>query len=300
MIPNTPQPKTSIATSILARITGEQITPTPRYSFVLREGFLVSLVLLSIFLGTLAVAVMIFILVSANYSLYEATHSNFTTFLFDVLPALWVLIFVLLTVLVRRQLRFIKTGYRYSATNIIVGSLTLSCLGGLLLHGLGFGYALDQFLGKQVSMYISMEKMELSLWQMPAAGRLVGFSALTKGTEGTFDTETDTVFIDIEGTAWILETAELDHKDEAFLQSGQEVRLLGTSTAPGFFHTCGVFAWMFGDDWGIGRREMDEERQRFEAKLKFHQNRLQTGTGIMVSPPDNTMICAHREMMRVR
>ena len=299
MTPDTPQPKASIATSILARIAGEQITPTPRYSFVLREGFLVSLVLFTILLGTLAVAVILFIFMSANYALYEATHSNFTTFLFDVLPALWVLAFILLTVLFRTQLRLVKNGYRYSAAHIIIGSLTLSCLGGFLLHGLGFGYALDQFLGKQVSMYMSMEKMERAMWQMPAAGRLVGFSALIKDIEGTPNNHTDTIFIDTVGTTWILETTELDDKDEAFLQSGQVVRLLGTSTAPGFFHTCGVFAWMFGDDWGKGRHEMEQERQRFEIKLKFHQDRLEASAGMMVLPPDNTMICAHLDMMKV-
>ena len=159
MTPDTPQPKTSISSSILARITGEHITPKPRYAFLLREGFLISLVLATILVGTVAVAVMIFILMSANYALYEATHSNFVTFLFDVLPALWGLSFVALILLVYTELRQVKSGYRYSVGTIIGGSLLLSCVGGLVLHGLGCGYALDQFLGKQVSMYMSMEKM---------------------------------------------------------------------------------------------------------------------------------------------
>jgi hypothetical protein len=57
---------------------------------------------------------------------------------------------------------------------------------------------------------------------------------------------------------------------------------------------------MFGDDWGKGRREMVEQRQQFESRLKYHQDNLKTSIGITELAADTTMICAHLEMMRPR
>lgn len=300
MTPDNHTPKSTVATSILARIAGEHITPTPRYAFLLLKSFLITLVLLTILMGTLAVAVMIFVMLSANYALYEATHRNFTTFFFDALPALWALSFIALTALLYTQLRFFKHGYRYSAAKIIGGSLLLSCVGGLVLHGIGFGFALDQFLGKQVTMYRSVGKMEFSMWQMPAAGRLVG--ALTDSAaerEAQFGDNVP-LFLDAAGVEWRLETSELDEDEIELLADQKLVRLLGTSTAPGIFHACGVFLWMFTDDWGRGRSDLEKERTRFEAKMKSSQERLEAGEAMMVPPPDNDMICAHLETLRRR
>ena len=82
--------------------------------------------------------------------------------------------------------------------------------------------------------------------------------------------------------------------------SANKIHRFGTSTAPGRFHTCGVFAWMFGDDWGVGRREMEHERSRFETKMKFHHDRLNEADGMMEPPEEDRMICAHLDMMRAR
>lgn len=300
MTPDNQSPKPSVSASILARIAGEHITPTPRYAFLLRDSFLMLLVLLTIFMGTLAVAVMIFVMLSANYALYEATHSNFTTFLFDALPVIWALSFLALTMLLYTQLRLVKRGYRYSAISVIGGSLLLSCIGGLVLNGIGFGFALDQFLGKQVTMYRSMEKMELSMWQMPSSGRLVGKLTLSPEQRQEQLGDDVPVFADIAGVAWVLETNELNEREISLLVDQKLVRLLGTSTAPGVFHACGVFLWMFGNDWGHGRQEMEEERGQFEAKMKFNQDRLQSGEAMMLPPLDNDMICAHLDTMRRR
>lgn len=299
MTPDNHQPKLSVAAQILARIESDHIKPTPRYSFIARESFFMSLIGVIIIMGTLAVAVIIFISQSVNYALYEATHNNFTTFLFDVVPLLWGLSFIALICLLYTQLSTVKHGYRYTALQIIGGSVALSVIGGIILHGMGFGYALDQFLGKQVAMYKSMEKMELQMWQMPNSGRLVGtiIPEVIADNDNVLETYL-TTFSDVSGVVWSVNTSELNEREHELLEAEHLVRLLGTSTAPGVFHACGAFAWMFENDWGKGRQEMNAQRIEFESKMQFYQDRRHQSDGMMVPPPDNTMICAHFDMIR--
>ena len=293
-----PQTETTLAhgtaASILARINAEHVVPTPRYAFVVREYTLWGLWLATIIVGALAVAVTVYDGLSATYALYEATHDNFWTFLVSVLPYLWLIVFVVMTVVAVRGLRATKRGYRYPTALILLSSVLCSLLGGMLFHLFGFGFWLDNILGQQITQYMSMEKMERGMWQAPEQGRLIGMLVTTD--DDSSSTEVTLQFQDVHGQLWTISNNELNDRDLALLQSNTQVRLLGTTTDATTFHICGVFPWMYERAMGWG--EMQRERSIFEETMAAHRRMTNGGDGMMPGDPiPADQLCAHLKMM---
>jgi hypothetical protein len=297
--PETPSAN-GTAAGVLARITAEHVVPTPRYAFLMREYTVWGLWLASIALGALAVAVTIYDGLSATYALYEATHDNFWTFLVSVLPYLWLIVFAVMTVVAVRGLRATKRGYRYSTFLILGSSVVCSVFGGVLFHVFGFGFWLDNILGHQIDQYMSMEKMELGMWQAPDQGRLIGMLVATDTSADSSSTELTLQFQDASGHTWTISNDGLNERELALLQSKNRVRLLGTTTDATTFHICGVFPWMYARAMGWG--EMQHERMIFEQTMAAHR-RMGPGDGASTSgqviagaiPTDE--LCAHLKMM---
>ncbi len=283
---------TTTAAAVLARIQSEHLSPTPRYAFAAREYSVWAVWGLSIVVGALALAVTVYDGMSAEYALYEATHDNFWTFLVSVLPYLWVIVFAAMAAVALIGVRQTKTGYRYRTSYIIGSSLLCSVAGAMLFHVLGFGYALDTLLGHQIGQYMSMEKIEIGTWQSPDNGRLIG--VLTSTSDDS--TTTALQFLDSEGTVWTISNTEINDRDMHLLQSGEKVRLLGTTTDDMTFHICGVFPWMYGRAMGWG--EMQHERTAFEQSMAAHRQ-MNGGGGMNMGPGQvpSDQICAHLRMM---
>lgn len=285
--------KRTTAATVLARIQSEQLKPTPRYAFIAREGIVWGLWGLSVLAGALALAVTVYDGLSAEYALYEATHDNFWTFLVSVLPYIWVIIFAAMAALAVVGIRHTKYGYRYATGYIIGSSLLCSVLGAILFHFLGFGYALDTVLGHQIDQYMSMEKMELALWQAPDQGRLIG--VLVPVLIASTTSNPALQFEDSAGKTWTISQNELNLAEMQLLQTRDRVRLLGTTTDATSFHICGVFPLMYGR--AMGWSEMQQQRQLFEQTMSAHQQMSgdDMNMGSDQIPPEQ--LCAHLRMM---
>lgn len=289
--------ETSItAQSVLNRIEHESITPTTRIRFLLGEWGIWIVWVGTVVFGAAAVAIFGYVAMSANYAFYEATHDNFFTFLIAVMPYVWIILFASMTYLSVYELKKTKRGYKYTTPFILSSSVLFTALGAMLLHGFGVGYLLDQKLGQQVSLYMSMEKMEQKMWQMPEDGRLTGRLLATSGLEEVTAT-TVLNFKDGGGVVWRLSTGELRPRDIALLQMGEKVRLLGTSTSAFTFHVCGVFPWHQGR--AMGRKEMEQERREFDQVMGEHK-RMQPPkeAGVLPEPVPVERLCSHLAIMQ--
>lgn len=259
----------NLKNSILERISSEKVLPRSRWIFQSREAMVWSLWALSVLVGAFAVAVTLFVLTYRQYALYEATHENFYTFMIEVLPYVWFLIFALMAFAAVYNLRHTKHGYRYPVWQILGSGLALSFAGGAMLHIGGFGYAIDHELGERMTAYNSQDKIELRMWQSPQNGRLVGhLVAKTTAAE-------QAIFEDTKGNRWVFTSSELPRPDLDLLQSKKMVRILGTATNPELklFHACGVFP--IDDIEGMRPEKLGIERQKFIASAKEYMFRLE-------------------------
>ena len=258
----------SVKSNVLNRIECEKICPRSRYFYRCREYAVWSLWFLSVFVGSLAIAVSLFVVTHQQYALYEATHENILTFMVEVLPYLWIVLFGLMILVGVHNLRHTKRGYRYPLWQIVLSSVILSFAGGTALQIFGFGYVVDHALGEQMRMYVSQEKMEQRMWQAPAEGRLLG-----RQTLATITPTSTIIFADVSGAVWNVDVSELSTGELNLLREEELVKLIGQASngEVQVFHSCGAFAWVF--DKNTTRDDLSSTRQNFIERLKTHKDR---------------------------
>jgi heme/copper-type cytochrome/quinol oxidase subunit 2 len=260
---NTPHNKENLKNTLLNRIEEEHVRPHSRMFFKSRECVIWALWLVSVLVGALAVAISVFVVTHRQYGLYEATHENWFTFMVEVLPFIWVIVFGIMALLAVYNIKHTKKGYRYSITTVLASSIVLSFAGGSALQFFGLGYSIDAILGDQMPMYMSQEKIEHQLWQQPAEGRLIG-----RQVAATVATSSVVVLQDTTGSRWRIEIQELLPADIQLLASGENVRLLGQTMneQAKVFHACGVFSWMMHRE--VTMQQMSEQRESFLGRVK--------------------------------
>lgn len=244
---------------IISEINDKRIVPLSSMVFISYEVLVWSLWVCLVIISSTAVAVALSVATYHQYALYELTHDNFLTFIVDALPLLWLLIIVAMTALAMFDLKHTKHGYRYSLLSVFGGSVVISLLGGLLLHLVGFGFTVDNSLGRVVAVYQTQGDIEQNIWQQPAKGRLVG----------SIINEDDSVaFADVSGQKWQLNLTELSEDDLEVLNSKQKVRLIGllVDRNPPRFHACGAFPWVY--DLEHSASELHELKSAIKSRIE--------------------------------
>ncbi len=259
--------ESNLQQSVLNTIESENVCPRSRWFFVCKETLVWIFWALSVVIGAVAVAVCFFVMSYQQYALYEATHENFFTFFVGALPYIWFVVFAAMAILAVNNLRHTKRGYKHPVWKVVVSSLVFSVVGGAALQMFGLGYSIDHYLGEEMKMYMSQEKLEKGLWQAPEEGRLLGQLAEMD------DSGANTVsFTDSYGEMWDVNIAELSEMDLGLLQSEDLVRVVGTtsSTTGKQFHACGVFPWML--DRSAKLEDLSQERQAFIERVYHHKD----------------------------
>ncbi len=261
---------TSCKGSVMSRIECGEVCPRSKTFFQTRECLVWLLWLVSVVVGALAVAVTLFVVSYRQYGLYEATHDNFFTFMVDVLPFLWIVVFGLMVLIGMYELRHTKRGYRYPLWQIFGSSVVLSLAGGSALQLFGLGYATDHVLGQHMNMYNSQEKIEEKMWQDPDDGRLTG-----KQDRPLMPPATTVDFTDIRGELWHIDISDLSESEVDLLAQERTVRLIGVlkNEEAMLFHGCGVFPWTL--DKPTSREDLSAAREAFRQKIHGYGERAE-------------------------
>lgn len=258
-----PDLKESCKKGVMSRIECGEVCPRSKTFFKTRECVVWLLWAVSVVVGALAVAVTFFVFTHRQYALYEATHENFFTFVVEVLPLIWIVVFGVMVLVAVYNLRHTKRGYKYPLWQIFGSSMVLSLAGGAALHLFGLGYSTDHMLGEKMGMYNSQEKIEQKMWQDPQEGRLLG------RFEGPLPPPSMLMnFTDVSGEVWQVNVTELSPQERALVDEQATVRLLGAVSDESMmvFHSCGVFPWMF--DKEMSREDMRAAREAFSMKVE--------------------------------
>jgi len=285
-----------LSASVLLRIDKECVVPSPRWQFLAVEYGIWVLWGLSVLFGAVAFSVLIFFLTHAGFAVYEATHDSVFELFIDVLPLMWVGVFALMAVLAHFNLRHTKCGYRYTVLRVLLSSIVFSFIGGLLLHVLGIGFLVDDFMSRRMSLFGSLEQIETRLWQNPVEGRMIGTY------EGSSPLNNDALFTDAKGAVWHLNIAELNAQDVLTLEGGGRVHVIGiaSSTTPFSFHSCAVFPWMLKKPASL--TEMRAERTHFLGRMKEHHKNMfdELIASSTLNRLQNRAICgSHKAVQRI-
>ncbi len=257
--------------SVLERLERDSITPRSRFYWMTQEYGLWGAWFASVILGSLALSIVSFSSLYIGYSLYEATHDNFLTFILDTLPYAWFAAFAIMLLAAYFNLRHTKNGYRYSFLLVAGSSFGFSVAGGILLHFLGIGYYLDQYLGQSLETYHSRAELETLAWQNPPAGRLVGHGH-PPAPAGVIS---GSLFTDVRDREWQIMTTDLSERETDLLRSGRKVRVLvatSSSQADEALVACGVFPWLLDEAPIIAK--LRDDRRIFIENIKQRRERV--------------------------
>jgi hypothetical protein len=230
-----------------------------------------------------AVAVSFFVISHRSYSLYEVTHDTFLGFMIEVLPWMWVGIFLASAAGAYAYVRNTKRGYRYSFGWILGISVCTSVLCGLLLHWFGMSLYFDRLAGHYMSgWYHSQDQLEKRFWQQPAAGRLVVTA------RGGSEAQASITVEDVEGALWEIDTSELGADEIVLLASGAHVRVLGfLEPTTNVYHlkACGVFPWRYDTMVSVKqhRHDRDEAVRRLRSHHEDIDQALENSSGLSSS-----------------
>jgi hypothetical protein len=161
-----------LSNEILERIRANKITPLPRWRFLLLRGMFWFFALLSIIIGSFAVATILFLFVDYNRRDLFAIPYDVAEFL-SMIPFLWIIIFALFVVITEISIKHTKQGYRYRLRTIFSTSIILSIIFGSILNFIGIGEFTHEFFNEtQFYNYAVYDSKDA--WSRPHMGRLAG------------------------------------------------------------------------------------------------------------------------------
>jgi len=206
---------------LAAKIREENITPYPRWRFLLKDYVVVAAGTLSLLIGAGAVAVMIYLFRDNDWDLRPEIQPNLWKFLLLTLPYFWIIFLVIFIGILYYNFRHMRRGYRYPAGVIAAGAVLASVLLGGVFYASGFGEKIDDVLGAQAPFYHKIMNRHVMLWQRPQEGFLTG-RVIQRNPDGSFE------ITDFEGRRWqIFPGSELMPLNPDFLREGRPVNMMG-------------------------------------------------------------------------
>jgi hypothetical protein len=209
---------------ILKKIEDKKILPEPKWRFLLKDYLIWLLAAVCLFVGSLAVAVILFVVLNNDWDLYRNATASFWQFFLAGLPYLWIILLALFVELIYYNLRHTKTGYRYRFRSIFFGTVLASVVLGAIFYNIGFGRAIERMLINNLPFYERFSPQH-RLWQRADRGVLGGI-IVNIGNNGKITIR------DPFGHNWQVDAATIETiGNSGELQVGQRVRIIGRRQA---------------------------------------------------------------------
>ena len=154
-----------ISQEVLNKIKDKNIKPKPKWKFLVREYLMWIFFGLAVFVGSLAVSIIIFILTHIGWS----GHMFKLGFLLNI-PYFWILILLIFLFLAYYNFKHTKNGYQYNPYMVVVLSVLISIVLGSVMYGLGQGEKMERMFYKGIPIYRQMihkQFKEVDLNKMP-------------------------------------------------------------------------------------------------------------------------------------
>jgi hypothetical protein len=159
---------------IIDRIKEQEIKPTPKWIFTLKNLSLWLVFGLSVIFGALAFSVILFVVQQADFNMMShLDHSRMEMFL-GLLPIIWLIFLILFFIISIFCIRNSWKGYKFSAIKQIGISFVLSMALGTLLFVLGGGQWIENAFKVNVATYQSLDERKQQMWSKPTEGYLSG------------------------------------------------------------------------------------------------------------------------------
>lgn len=208
-----------IRSHILSEIKENNITPLPRWRFVLLDSlhWLLALVVLAI--GSISIATILSIIIHSDWDIATRLYRSRIGFFLHIAPYLWILLTILFLWLAEYLVRRSHGGYRYALWQLLGGVLLFSMIGGSLLYYVGIGTKVDNHFGERSELYNRFAHPRAQQLHRPEDGVLAGKVLTMSGSIWTLQ--------DKDGETWTLDLSSSTIRGAQFIQQNKPIRVLG-------------------------------------------------------------------------
>lgn len=232
-----------LAHKVLDRIDEEHVVPRPKWQFTVKDRLFWVFWILSVLLGSLLAATLVFVLVNSGWEYRVVTHQNLFGFVMQFLPTVWVVALLGALLLAYENFRHTSRGYRVPLVAIIGVSLLITVLGGLFFYVSGAGRVFEEQVGARIPAYRTVKMRQKMIWSQPEQGLLAGEVLEFNQAQATLRLK------GFDGNLYFMYTQDLADDSRDLLVERDPVRVIGVFAKPTdgpnqpFFRPCYVFPW---------------------------------------------------------
>jgi len=205
---------------LLGRLKKEKLAPAPRWRFEVKNYSIWTLGAASVAVGSVSFALIIDLVQSNDWAIYDEISDGFGQFLLLTLPYFWILLLVLFMSAAYYNIRHTRFGYRYPLSALLAASVLMSFAGGYFLYRSGFGRLADDFLGERAPYYREIMNPQMRFWDAPEHGRLMGVVSSTTA-------DLKFLLTDMRASEWLIDCGVCSGPLPVIISAGRPVRLSG-------------------------------------------------------------------------
>ena len=221
---------------VLEQIESRGLAPRPYVYFLAKRSVFWTLAALSIILGAVSVAVLIY----AATDYFATGGRGFDEMplddVFEYLPFVWLGVLGFFVASAYYTLRKTRRGYRYNALTLFCAALTISILLGCLLHLADAGRRTHEFLVRRFSIYEILTRSTDKALADPDKGWLAG-------TALEYDGKSILIIKDFNGRTWTVDVTDAKVTLDEPLGSQEDVSIKGRRTSPTTFSAQSIEDW---------------------------------------------------------
>lgn len=174
-----------IEKKILDKIKKEKIQPKPKWQFFAKNFLIWAMLILSIILGALIIAILIFRFSNFDLPAYRIAPTPPIKQFFLGLPYLWIILLLISVYFAVKEFKFTKRGYKIDALVLIFSVIGISLILGGFFYYFGIGEKVDDSLANKLPPYKIVAQRHEIIWNNPEKGLLTG--EITEEKENSFE-----------------------------------------------------------------------------------------------------------------
>lgn len=226
----------NLSQSVLKTIQDQKLKPKPRWEFVLKKYFIWVLSLLCLIIGSLAFAIIIYLVQNNDWDLYRTASSSLLGFIFTTLPYFWFLFLILFIAAAYYNFHHTSSGYKYKMHLIVSVTILASFLLGIFFYNIGLGQAIDDTLIKRVPFYGRFLDHRANFWHHPQRGFLGGVIISS-------DENNILRIRDLENQEWQVMNSSALIRSHVNFTPGSRIKIIGNNLGPNSFQAQEIRPW---------------------------------------------------------
>ena len=229
--------KTQLSEDIIGLIDKRNLTPIPRWYFLLKRSVFWTTAVFAVVLGGLAVSVIIFVYFDHDTEGMVYLNQTLIDNLLKTIPYFWLVSLIFLIALTNMSIRYTKGGYRYGVLRVVAIALITSLALGFVFNEFEMGKTINESLSESIPYYNSLVYTSTDEWSQPEKGLLGGIVLTTADTYSVS-------IRDFRNKEWHISFQGFDAEDiSAVPRPGERLRGVGKDLGNNTFQAEQVFPW---------------------------------------------------------